>query len=123
MDMRDVLFCLAAALPTLVSAQSATTKDVDKAQIEMSHRVSATVKTYAARIGIEPWYVSYCKNNMKLETSLYPTNGLVPFGVDYKGITDVKTLDLVISNREAFETGYIQLCLAEAKNILKTASE
>lgn len=106
---------------TALRAESITPQEIDKAQAQMLKRIDANIKKYAARIDIEPWYIFYCRGKMDIETSLYPANGSIPFGVNYRTISNSERLELVLSNREAFETGYLQLCLANAKSTLKAA--
>lgn len=106
---------------TSLRAESISPQEVDKAQAEMLRRIDINIRKYVARIGIEPWYIFYCRGKMDIETSQYPVNGSIPFGVDYRTISNSARLELVLSNREAFETGYLQLCLASAKSILKAA--
>lgn len=108
---------------TVVRAESITPQEVDKAQAEMLKRIEANIKKYAARIGLDPWYISYCRGKMDIEIALYPQNGSIPFGVNYRTISDSERLELVLSNREAFETGYLQLCLANAKSTLSAAED
>lgn len=115
------LFLAIMLCTTSLHAESITPEEVEKAQSEMLKRIDASIKKYAARIGIDPWYIAYCRGKMDIELSLYPVNGSIPFGVDYKTISSSDRLELVLSNREAFETGYLQLCLANAKSSLKAA--
>ena len=109
------IFCSPGFCEPITSAQ------VQKAQVEMLNRVDVSVKLFAEKVKIEPWYISYCKSQMNLETVSYPKNGVIPLGVDYSMINDSERLELVIGHREAFETGYMQLCLANAKNALNAA--
>jgi hypothetical protein len=96
-------------------------EETGSAQTAMHARIDTVVGTYADELGLETSYISYCRTKMELETSLYPTNGNIPFGIDYRNIPDAETLDYVIRSREAYETNYLRLCLADARATLNSA--
>ena len=106
-----------------VKADPVSQKDVMQAQFQMLNRVSTTVNQYAEKIGMDPAWISYCRSQMRLQTFQHPTDGAIPFGVNYNSITDSETLDNVIYARESFERGYLILCLARTKNELVEADK
>jgi len=96
--------------------------EVGAAQMQMIDRVEKTVEKYATQIKMDWSYVSYCKSEMNLHTSTHVGINDIPFGVDYNKITDSEYLKAVITVREQFETSYLKLCLANAKNQLAEAA-
>ena len=117
---------------TLISALCMTTaavgeivsqKDVQRAQGEMLMRVQDAVNRYARQINIEHGYVNYCSNELHLRTREHPADGFIPFGVNYKKITDSETLALILSSHENYERSFLILCLANAKNTLREAGQ
>lgn len=96
--------------------------DVDRAQAAMLNRVVDAVDAYAAHIGIDRAYVTYCDNRMSLDESRAPA-GLIPFAVDYRNISDKYQLDTILNAREQFERSYLTLCLADAKRTLEAAEK
>lgn len=95
--------------------------DVQRAQGEMLMRVLDAVNSYARQINIEHGYVNYCLEELHLRTREHPTDGYIPFGVNYKKITDSENLARVIKSRENYERSFLILCLANAKNTLREA--
>ena len=51
-----------------------------------------------------------------------PVDGSVPYGVNYNTGSD-ETLRVTLSIREEYETGYMMVCLAEAKNAISVATQ
>ena len=109
------------SLCSLVWAQSLDASVVQKAQSAMISRVSAAIDKYADQIKAEKSLITYCRGELALKTSLYPPNGLVPFGVNYNQIRDIEALETIIWNRESHETWFLKLCLANAIIAMKTA--
>jgi hypothetical protein len=92
-----------------------------QAQAEMSERISRIVAAYATQIGLDESFVSYCQSELSLKVTVYPPNGLVPFGMNWRTIPDRQTLDWAISVREDYERNFIILCLANARNARREA--
>jgi len=88
----------------------------------MHDRVSKVINIYAASIGVDRSLISYCRTKMDLDTVLYPQNGLPPLGVTYNNVSNKKELETIIEIREAFETNYVKLCLANARSTLDRAA-
>jgi hypothetical protein len=119
----SALFLIAVLIDSLCSpvwAQSLDASVVQKAQSAMISRVSAAIDKYADRINAESSLITYCRGELALKTSLYPPNGLIPFGVNYNQIRDAETLETIIWNRESYETWFQKLCLANAMIAIKT---
>ena|ERR1039458_4405991 len=106
-----------------VSAAPVTQQEVSRAQGAMLIRVQKAVAAYAQKIGIDASYVSYCQSELDRKTDVLPSNGLIPFGVDYNSITDSDNLKIILDSREAYERSSQILCLARAKASLKAASQ
>ena len=122
MNMRILVASLCVLLASDgVCADPVTSGDVSKAQAQMLSRVANAVDRYAVEIGIDRAYVTYCRSAMYLQSFAHPANGAVPFGVDYNRITDSDNLKLVLTVREEYETSFLILCLANAKNALRDA--
>ena len=99
-----------------------TANDVQKAQSDLLFRVAFTIRDYAKEIDMEGVWVDYCQSEMHLHRYQHPTDGQIPFGINYNSIDDSDRLELVINTREAFEIGFLKLCLARAKNDLAEAA-
>jgi hypothetical protein len=113
--------CAAFALmATPCLAQPLQPGDADRAQVEMSKREDAVWRAYMATVGLDESYLSYCQTSMELATK-QPADGQIPFGVNYSTLGTVDKLRLVISVREAFETNFVRLCLADARARLNSA--
>lgn len=95
--------------------------DVDRAQSQMLVHQSEVVNRFAAEIKMDPTFIGYCHNEMYLRTLNHPTNGYIPFGVNYNTIRDSEELRRVLDSREGYETSFMMLCLANAKNALRQA--
>jgi hypothetical protein len=122
-NLRNVggLALAACLLAGSASAQLATDEEAARAQDEMYARILPVVNGYAASIGLDQGYVSYCETSLNMLTNTQPKDGLMPFGVTYLAIPRVK-LKNTIAVREAFEKSYLTLCLAKAKATLRAAS-
>jgi hypothetical protein len=94
----------------------------DKAQSDMLLRVSRSTGAFAAQIGLPKLYVTYCFTKLNLSTNNQPKDGSVPYGVNYITASD-ETVRVTLSAREEYETGYVMVCLAEAKNAISAASK
>lgn len=113
-----------ALVVALVDGASAQTLDTGRAQGEMYRRIQAATDAYARSLDLGDVYISYCQTRLTLETAHQPTDGLTPYGVNYNSITTQQRLDDVIAIREAFETVYLRLCLADAKaSLLRAAGQ
>lgn len=108
--------------PGAALAQPVEQGEVAMAQAQMLNRVSETTERYANSLGLDWSYVSYCQSLMFLE-SRHPPDGSIPFGVDYNRITTREHLQQVITAREAFETNYLRLCLADARAKLNAVGQ
>jgi hypothetical protein len=106
-------------MPSLAMAQPL---DRDKAQGDMLLRVSRSVGAFAAQIGLPKLYVTYCFTKLNLSRKNLPVDGDIPYGVYYNTAND-ETVRLTLSSREEYETGYLMICLAEAKNAISAASK
>jgi hypothetical protein len=86
-------------------------------------RVSRSAGTFAAQIGLPTLYVTYCFTKLNFSTNTQqPKDGSIPYGVSY--ITSPgKTIRMALLAREEYETGYLRVCLAEAKNAISAASK
>ena len=106
-------------MPSLAMAQPFNR---DKAQSDMLLRVSRSVSAFAAQIGLPKFYNAYCFTKLNLSTKNLPADGSVPYGVNYNTASD-ETVRQTLSAREEYETGYVMVCLAEAKNAISAASK
>jgi hypothetical protein len=106
-------------MPSLAMAQPL---DRDKAQTDMLLRVDKSVKDFAAKIGLPKLYSTYCATKLNLSRKNMPVDGSVPYGVNYNTASD-ETLRVTLSIREEYETGYMMVCLAEAKNAISVATQ
>lgn len=112
-----VALALAAVSCSQVAVAQVSDLEAGKAQGEMIQRVNRSVRNFLATYKLNEMYASYCRTQMNLDTKDSPS-GLIPFGVNYHTIPDKKTLDLIIYNREAYETAYLKLCLSRALKTL-----
>jgi hypothetical protein len=106
-------------MPSLAMAQPL---DRGKAQNEMLLRVNKTATAYAAQIGLPKFYTTYCFTKLNLSTKDLPADGSTPYGVNYNTASD-ETVRTTLSIREEYETGYVMVCLADAKNAISAASK
>jgi hypothetical protein len=106
-------------MPPLAMAQPF---DRDKAQGDMMLRVSRSAGAFAAHIGLPTLYVTYCLTKLNFSTTNQPKDGSIPYGVNYITAPD-ETIRMTLSAREQYETGYLTVCLAEAKNAISAASK
>lgn len=106
-------------MPSLAMAQPL---DRDKAQSDTMLRVTRSAGAFATQIGLPNLYVNYCLTKLNLSTSNQPKDGSIPYGVSYITATD-ETIRMALSAREQYETGYLRVCLAEAKNAISAASK
>jgi hypothetical protein len=124
--MKPYSFVLAAFLVESfcrpVWAQPLDAPVVQKAQAAMLIRVSAEIEKYADQIKAERSLITYCRGELALKTSLYPSNGLIPFGVNYNQIQDAETLETIIWNRESHEIWFLKLCMANAMIAIKSVT-
>ena len=109
-----VVMALCANPPVPAFAQSL---DVDKAQADMHKRISATVDSFARRIGAGRDLYTYCSIELSLHTQ-HAADGSYPHGVNYNNLRSQRELDAVIEIREAHERNYLLLCIARAKRDL-----
>jgi hypothetical protein len=119
----SAFICAVLLNPISAAADPVTQAGVNNAQSQMLARIHDAVARHAAEIEIDPMYVSFCQSEMHLRTFSHPTNGYIPFGVNYNSITDSERLEHVLSAREAYETSFMFLCLANAKNALRQAKK
>ena len=111
--------CAMCSLSILAPAYGAISEtESGNAQGAMFKRIDSAVAAYVQGRGIDESYVEYCRTKLNMDTSREPTNGMIPFGVDYTKIATTDELKIVIATRENFERSYLILCLAEAKKTL-----
>lgn len=112
--------CNCAILLFLLSAAAQAQEKVDamSAQGQMHNRISALVERRARELGLTKDVITYCRVELNLHTEQLPKNGSIPFGVNYKQITDASELKVVIDTREAYEKTFLLLCLSRAKRDL-----
>jgi hypothetical protein len=120
MSMSRLLMTTLAALVVSAGSVSAQSVDTVAAQGAMFARIEAAIEPYARDLGLDRSYVVYCNVRMHLDTE-HETDGWVPYGVNYNNIRTQRELDNVIATREAFETNYLRLCLANARASLDAA--
>jgi hypothetical protein len=106
-------------MPSIAMAQPF---DRDKAQSDMMLRVIKSAGAFATQIGLPNLYVNYCLTKLNLSTTNQPKDGSIPYGVSYITAPD-ETVRMALSAREQYETGYLTICLAEAKNAISAASK
>jgi hypothetical protein len=106
-------------MPSLAMAQPL---DRDKAQNDMLLRVSRSAGAFATQIGLPKLYVTYCFTKLNLSHKNLPVDGDIPYGVNYITASD-ETVRMTLSAREEYETGFLRVCLAEAKNAISAASK
>jgi hypothetical protein len=116
-----ILMISAALIMVDARADPVSQDEVQRAQGAMLARIELASNTYARKIGLELVYVAYCNEELYLKKFQHPANGQIPFGVNYREIRDSKFLELVVHNREVYETSFMFLCLANAKNVLRSA--
>jgi hypothetical protein len=113
--MRQLRMVALAGLMFSATATMAAEKiDADKAQSEMQNRITKAVNQFVEKLGASSDVEWYCRLELNRVTSTYPSNGLIPFGVNYGGISTQQHLDMVINAREMYETVSIKLCIARA---------
>jgi hypothetical protein len=120
MSMSRLLMTTLAALVVSTGSVSAQSVDTVAEQGAMFARIEAAIGPYARDLGLDRSYVVYCNVRMHLDTE-HETDGWVPYGVNYNNIRTQRELDNVIATREAFETNYLRLCLANARASLDAA--
>ena len=120
---KSLAICIFFSYSSFIVASGVTSVEVSNAQSEMSQRIYDKARKYSKKIKLSDSYLYYCTQELYLKTREHPTNGYVPFGVNYNTIKDSKKLEYVISNRENYETSFILLCLANIKNTLSKAEE
>lgn len=120
MKLLWALASLAILSSSPAAAQAVSYDEAGRAQGEMLTRVSAAADAYAKSIGIGDGYITYCRVKLNMVGDGHPKDGSIPFGINYRDVTR-ETLTLTISAREAFERSFLTLCLAEAKNTLRSA--
>jgi hypothetical protein len=106
-------------MPSLAIAQPFNR---DKEQSDVLLRVSRSASAFAAQIGLPKLYATYCFTKLNLSTKNLPVDGGLPYGVNYNTASD-ETVRMTLSIREEYETGYLMVCLAEAKNAISAASK
>lgn len=116
-----IFFIWMLSFVSVASAEPINQDKVMRAQGEMILRIADRIEKYTNSIGLEVWFISYCRVKMSMETEKMPKNGSIPFGVNYYDIVDSQTLDATIYAREAFETGYLMVCLSNAKTSIRSA--
>lgn len=99
---------------------AAQTLDSAAAQGAMLSRIQEETTRYALSLGLDDSYIIYCSVRMHFDTR-HETDGWIPYGVNYNTIRSQRELDQVIATREAFETSYLRLCLADARVTLDAA--
>lgn len=119
--MRRILGMLFAVIVAVIGPAAAQTLNTTRAQGDMYQRILTATNSYARQLGLDDTYVAYCQTKLSLETSHQPPDGLIPYGVNYNTIATQQQLDQVIAIREAFETVYLRLCLADAKSSMLRA--
>jgi hypothetical protein len=103
------------------AAQPASTQPFnrERAQGAMLMRVQKVTDEYAAALGLAPSVVSYCHTKLRLDTR-HEADGSIPYGFNYRTSAD-EQVQLTLDVREAFETTYLKLCLADVKAKLSSA--
>ncbi len=119
---RGVAMFVASLFGTPAFGAPVNQAEVDLAQSEMLRRIMDAVALYARSINIGNDYVNYCYQELHLKTEGHPANGSIPFGINYRQITDSDRLAQVLSVREAYEKSFLTICLANAKNALRDAN-
>jgi hypothetical protein len=117
--IKAAAFGIILLMPSLALAQQFNR---DKAQSDMVLRVSRSAGAFAAQIGLPKFYTTYCFTKLNLSTKDLPADGSIPYGVNYNTASD-ETVRQTLSAREEYETGYVIVCLAEAKNAISAASK
>ena len=117
--MRPIWAGLLIFVPSLAIAQPF---DRDKAQSDMLLRMTRSTSAFAAQIGLPKLYATYCLTKLNLSTKDHPKDGFLPYGVNYITASD-ETVRQSLAAREEYETGYMMVCLAEAKNAISAASK
>jgi hypothetical protein len=85
----------------------------------MIGRVSVAAERHAQKLGLGKEVLSYCRIELDNKTNQFPRDGLYPFGVNYNNIKTAQDLQLIISQREAYEKTFMLLCLSRAKRDLE----
>jgi len=109
-------FCADAAYAQVTLSPAVTAR----AQGEMHSRIGAEVSAFRVRLGLDESVDTYCRGRMHLDTR-NPSDGSVPFGVNYNLLRSLEELQQIISTREAFELNYLKLCLANYANEMRSA--
>jgi hypothetical protein len=113
-------YLLLVALVSL-TAQANEKVDPSAAQGQMFNRINAAVEKHAQELGLGKEVVTYCRTELNLRTANTPTDGSIPFGVNYNEIRTVEELNTVIEVREAYEKTFLLLCLSRTKRDLSLA--
>lgn len=92
--------------------------EIGAPQTKMHERVMAFAAAYAARFGVGSPFFEYCQTKLTISTSHEPTDGLIPYGVNYNDIRTESELKNGLDQRENYEKTYLVLCLADAKRSL-----
>lgn len=109
-----IVFALTMASPAAAQLSDSV---VGAAQGAMLNREEKAIRKFLDTYKLDDMYAAYCRAEMTLHTKDAPT-GSIPHGVNWRTIPDQKTLDLIIYNREAYETAYMTLCMAKALKAL-----
>lgn len=123
-EMQAKLLIILAAIAMWISPSAMAqvpALEAAQAQAKMIERVDRSVDKFLKTYKLNGIYGVYCRIQMDLDTNDAPS-GLIPFGVDYSTIPDRKTLDLIIYNRESYETAYMKLCLSKAITTLDSVN-
>lgn len=121
---RLVLFCIGIAVMATTDAppaQALSREQVNREQVAMINRISQRIGDYAREISIDPMFIDYCRIDLSLSIKNVPADGSIPYGVNYNTISDKSALETILSAREVYETGFLMICLAEAKAALEAA--
>ena len=115
---RAATVALAILGPTSAAAQ------VDPAQRPewgaMHGRIQAVTGPYRERLGLAPYWATYCHLQVNAEMDRHPKDGSVPFDVNWNTLGR-EEFTTALSVREDYETAALVRCLADAKAAMRAA--
>ena len=116
MRIKIISICMVMLFLSTTEAQSVDIRDAVKAQGDMLERISTHNNLWLNILSLGQEYKIYCEQELSLRKYGFPSDGSIPFGVNYNNL-DKAQLELTISVRETYEKAFVRLCLMKIKQL------
>ncbi len=120
---KNLLLGIFVLFASIVHAEKIDPSKVDNL-IDSNHQVTKeAVQNYAEYIKIEYPYIDYCRDELSLKTQQLTKAGLRKTISQYYEADGLDQLNNWLNEKHNYDVSFMQICLADIKNKLRSAAE